>query len=60
MKTLREILDELPIEKQRVLIYANEHGISHSVEYEPGKFIGVNVNAEAPTQQTGKWCTYDK
>lgn len=56
--TLKEILDKLPKTDRAVLNYSFEHGISQYVQYEPGKYIGVNVqkNKQLITnQEAGQW-----
>jgi hypothetical protein len=43
MKTIRDILDRLTPAQKDKLKYAFEHQLSQYVEYEPGKYVGVNT-----------------
>ncbi len=40
---IKEILDELPAESYKALMYSFEHGLTYHVEYKDSRFIGVNV-----------------
>jgi len=47
--TLKIILDILTPCQRDQLMYAFEQGWTQSIEYQPGKFIGVNVpNSDNP------------
>jgi hypothetical protein len=55
---LREILNSLTPDQRELLNYAFEHQIGQHVEYETGKFIGVNVeNIDylSVEQSQGNW-----
>lgn len=42
--TIRQILDSLSEQDRRFIQYAFDNQMSQYVEYEKGKFIGVNVD----------------
>jgi hypothetical protein len=55
---IRQILDELPEQKRRLLMYAFEHDLGQYVQLDGGKFVGVNIqnirNLQI-TESAGKW-----
>lgn len=60
MRTIKEILDSLPAENKRLLMYAFEHGLSQYVELPDNRYIGVNSNGVKHLfieQAAGAWST---
>ena len=57
---IKDILDTLQDEQRNQLMYAFEQGFTQIIIYEPGKFIGVNVqnvgNLDLVNQE-GVWAT---
>jgi hypothetical protein len=56
--TIKEIIDNLPVEKQRQLMVAFENNITQYVEYEYGKYVGVNtanIKNLTKEQVAGNW-----
>ena len=56
--TIREVLDSLEPPKRAQLMYAFEHDLTQFIEFESGKFIGVNtdyVKHLKSTTAAGKW-----
>lgn len=56
--SIKTVLDALPDEQRRQLMYAFEHGFEQHVELPGDKFVGVNVktikNLEV-TESAGNW-----
>lgn len=44
MIDIRDIIDKLPKEQHQQLMFAFNNGLSEYIEYEPGCFIGVNID----------------
>lgn len=45
--TIREVLSQLRLEDLELLRYAREAGLDNQfVEYQPGRFVGVNILAD--------------
>jgi hypothetical protein len=58
--TIKETLNKLSESQKRQLSYAFENEFTQFVEYEPGKFVGVNVNHLKHLQvesSAGAWST---
>lgn len=56
--SIKTILDSLPNEQKRQLMYAFEHGFEQFIELPEGKFVGVNVTPIKHlevTESAGKW-----
>lgn len=62
MKTIKQIVEDLPELIQRALLYALEHDISYKYDLGNGKFIGVNINERSIKilQQSGSWIIGEK
>jgi len=59
---LRDILDSLPEQQRKQLMYAFENEFAQFVELPGKKFIGVNVEPIKHlkiTESAGKWATGD-
>ena len=55
---LKDVLDQLPKEQHRLLMYAFEHGLSQFVTLSGNKYIGVNtdkIKHLTPTEKVGVW-----
>lgn len=50
MRQIRDILGDLKKEQKEYLFYCFEYGIYAYVEYEEGRFIGVNVERDPGLQ----------
>jgi hypothetical protein len=58
MKTIKAILDGLQAQDRKKLMYAFENGFAQHVEYEPGKYVGVNtanIKHLSKRQAAGSW-----
>ena len=54
---IKDILNKLPLEQRRQLMYAFEHQFAQHITLPEGKFIGVNVTAKnlKITESAGSW-----
>ncbi len=58
MKTIKDVIDGLSSQDRQRLMYAFENGFAQHVEYEPGKYVGVNtthVKNLTKRQAAGPW-----
>jgi len=56
--TIREVLDDLDAAKRAQLMYAFEHDLTQFIEFEAGRFIGVNTDFVKHLKvetSAGKW-----
>jgi hypothetical protein len=57
MSSFKQIIDKLPSGQKDQIMYAFNHNETCHVEYEPGKYIGVNVSGNnfKVQEKFGSW-----